>query len=1269
VIRGSKKSLFAKHLQGTTALIALSLVAVPAVSFAQNAPAEPAASNDDAVVIVGTRASQRSSIDRKKRAKTATDSIVAEDVGKFPDSNIGEAISRIAGVALERGDFNEGTSVTVRGGSSDQTNVEIDGLGVLENSTSGGLWAGGSGRNKDFREFPADMIKSVDVVKGTTAAMTEGGLGGSILIKTRTGLDFKKPYVSLALRNTMSSVNERWTPSINFVGARKFMNDRLGVLVNYSQSTIQNDGHAVENATSRNAGHFRLIDFDNSPEKTYSLDPALVQHDIANTVFNTNTQPFTTGPFAGQIKTPKTLAAASQAAQTKADCYAWFPAIADNPATTGSGNDEANSAASAQRVQELQTCLNQWNDYTPSLTRYIVRRDHEKRTALDLRADYRVTDNLTVFGKLAYSRRNVSNHQLTNDRGTVNVNPTAITTAAGVSTRTFIDSAPTIANPVVTRTAVPASGYYLYPGVSQGTILSDANNTAQANRYVSGIVSNIIPGSVVVDDSHHLTSFKITDGRDSINQIENTNDWKTFTLSAGGNYHGEKLNIDFVMGQSKTEYTRYDRRMGLGYTYGEATFDITPSGIWTITPSVDLSDIDPALYARVFPQVVGQTAVPAGGAVANGTSSGMNPRPVIGYTAAQRPWVSPEIEMQYTPRAQESKETTLRLDADYDVADALPFITKVYAGFNIREQESKGWTGGAMTVSSVVNRTSTGAPILYGQPGYVNPVVVADATYRGRIRACDNTRYGTAGTAPPAGAQGCDYGYLPFNDLNNYNEGLFTVTQADLANMIGQVLKDPWDQFYNSYPDRGNLTEGWQQIDVKKFYELVSEASKDPRYSSGGDPLAHYNFDCLKVCTGSDGKEYTRPFSYSWERNSAAYLMVDWSVDLPLTMRFDGNGGYRFVETSTKGNGFMTFTAIRKTSAYNSGSPNAAAGIVSASITKQVEIEKTTQDWLPSVNLNLWGFNDQIVARYNWGEVIARPNMSRLLPSGTCTYDQRDVDLNVTNDCGTIGNPGLQPFESLNQNYSLEYYPNRDTMFSLAYFKNKIVRGDAQQQSFTGKILEGTGAVDPMTGASLEDIDFVYPTWVNGPGFSRKGIEASTKMAFTFLPWRFKYLGFDGNYAKIESSLTKSGWYDLLTGNPLPPVNEPSYYYNASVWYDDGTTTARLAIQGRDQVFNYIAANGANTVNNYPNPSEGRITILPYNPGSPDYTDKTTYIDFKVTHKVTKELELFFEARNINNEVVVQSQGEYATFADGTPSILGNSWPGYRVTYGITFRR
>ncbi|ESQ92918.1 hypothetical protein ABAC460_01335 [Asticcacaulis sp. AC460] len=1248
-------SVLHRHLNKGTALALVTLfggLGIGQTVAAQDTPqADAAATEGDTVVVVGTRASQRSSIDRKKRAKTATDSIVAEDVGKFPDRNIGEAISRIAGVALNRGDFNEGVDVTVRGNSSDVTNVEIDGLGVLENSTTGGLWAGGSGRSKDFREFPAEMIKSVDVVKGSTAAMTEGGLGGSIVIKTRTGLDFKEPFYSFQAAETRSSVNETWTPSFNFIGARRFMDGRLGVLVNYSQSTVKNDAHVTEGATSANAGHLRLVDFDNSPNKTYSLDPNLFRDGTINTPF-ANSTAFGAGslPFSGQAKTPLTLAQASQAAQTKADCYAYFPAL------------DGNDAAAAQRVQELQTCLNQWNDYTPSLQRYLVKRDVEHRKALDLRADYRLTDNLTVFGKIAYSERDVDNHQLTYTRGTVNINTLNVATPNYVG-RTYTDSTTFPRQ----RTAIPGSGYYLYNGASQGTVLANGNN--EASRYVNGVVANINPSSITVDASHHLTKFTISDGVAGMDQIQNTNNWKTMTFSTGGSYNGERLNADLVIGRSHTEYSRYDRRMGLSYAYGPATFEIDPtSGFWNITPANAYDDSNPALYTIMSPQTVAQNAVPAGGAVASGTSNGLNPNAVSAYTVAQRPWVSPTIGIQYSPKLQETNETTIRFDADYDVEDVLPIVTKVYAGFNIREFDQKAWAGGAYTVSPAINRnTTTGAAIPYGQPGYVNPIVVPDSTFRGQVRACDDTRYGLTGTAAPAGAESCNYGYVPFNDLANNQEGVFTLRQADLTSIIGEVLQEPWNQFYNSYPDRGDLFDGWTQIDVEKFYSLLSDYSSKPGYN-GGDPLAKYNFECLKVCKGSDGKDYTMPFSYAWERNSAAYLMADFEIDLPWSMRFDGNGGYRFVHTDTKGNGFMTFTAIRKTSAFNPAAPNAVGGTVSASVTKQVAIESSTDDITPSLNLNLWGFNDKVVARYNWGEVIARPPLNRLLPSGTCTYDQRDVDTGTTNDCTTVGNPGLEAYQSLNQNYSLEVYPNRDTMFSLAYFKNKIVRGAPIVQTTTAKVLEGTGATDPLTGESLEDTDFVFPTYFNSQGLSRHGIEASTKIAFTFLPWKFKYLGFDGNYAKIESSLTADGWYDLITGAELPPVNEPSYYYNASIWYDDGRTTARLAIQGRDQVFDCISACGANTVNNYPNPAGGRTNVLPYGPGAPNFTEKTTYVDFKITHEFKKGMEGFFEVRNANNEVVMKSQGESANFADGTPSVLSNTWPGYRITTGITIR-
>ena len=93
--------------------LALASMAGSTSALAQQAAAE-SAEPIQKVQVVATRASQQSGIDRKKNAATAMDSIVAEDVGAFPDRNVAEAISRIAGIAVDRGDFGEGVNVAVR---------------------------------------------------------------------------------------------------------------------------------------------------------------------------------------------------------------------------------------------------------------------------------------------------------------------------------------------------------------------------------------------------------------------------------------------------------------------------------------------------------------------------------------------------------------------------------------------------------------------------------------------------------------------------------------------------------------------------------------------------------------------------------------------------------------------------------------------------------------------------------------------------------------------------------------------------------------------------------------------------------------------------------------------------------------------------------------------------------------------------------------------------------------------------------------------------
>ena len=102
------------HCAAAVAAVLASLSCAP--SHAQEAPA-PAQADTPAVqkvIVSGTRQSVMSAIERKKSASTVTDSIVAEDIGQFPDKNVGEALSRITGVQITR-DFGEGSQVSIRG--------------------------------------------------------------------------------------------------------------------------------------------------------------------------------------------------------------------------------------------------------------------------------------------------------------------------------------------------------------------------------------------------------------------------------------------------------------------------------------------------------------------------------------------------------------------------------------------------------------------------------------------------------------------------------------------------------------------------------------------------------------------------------------------------------------------------------------------------------------------------------------------------------------------------------------------------------------------------------------------------------------------------------------------------------------------------------------------------------------------------------------------------------------------------------------------------
>lgn len=257
----------ARFLCPTAIALAVSALTAASTAHAQSAPAAASATGGNAAVgttviqITGTRASQRGSISRKKDASTVSDSIVAEDVDQFPDKNVGEALSRVSGVQLTR-EFGEGSQVAIRGVEPDLNRVQINGISVLGTN-------GGGGRGAELRELASELIASIDVIKGSTADLTEGGIGGTVSINTRKPLDFRERTISGVLAAQSATLRGGTQPRVSLLLADRYLDNRLGLMANIVYDQVRTRGDF-----SRNTSWNFLRDWDFSAEKTLvSTDP------------------------------------------------------------------------------------------------------------------------------------------------------------------------------------------------------------------------------------------------------------------------------------------------------------------------------------------------------------------------------------------------------------------------------------------------------------------------------------------------------------------------------------------------------------------------------------------------------------------------------------------------------------------------------------------------------------------------------------------------------------------------------------------------------------------------------------------------------------------------------------------------------------------------------------------------------------------------------------------------------------------------------------
>ena len=126
-------------------------------------------------------------ISAKRDAVGQVDVIVAEDIAKFPDTNLAESLQRIPGVAIER-DAGEGRQITVRGLGAQFTRVRVNGMETIATSVDGASF--NRDRAFDFNVFASELFNSIVVNKTASAALDEGSLGAVIDLNTGNPLGY-----------------------------------------------------------------------------------------------------------------------------------------------------------------------------------------------------------------------------------------------------------------------------------------------------------------------------------------------------------------------------------------------------------------------------------------------------------------------------------------------------------------------------------------------------------------------------------------------------------------------------------------------------------------------------------------------------------------------------------------------------------------------------------------------------------------------------------------------------------------------------------------------------------------------------------------------------------------------------------------------------------------------------------------------------------------------------------------------------------------------
>ncbi|MDP9011585.1 MAG: TonB-dependent receptor [Pseudomonadota bacterium] len=233
---------------GATAPSALTLAIALVLANSAGAAADPTAGPSDAVSgesntlaeiqVTGIRKSLVDALNAKRSSSEIVDAIAAEDIGKFPEQNLAESLQRITGVQIQR-TSGEGQYVSIRGLDPKFALVQLDGRELPAVPSISGT------RPFDYGILAAEFVNSVEVFKTPSADLAEGGLSGTVNVRSVDPDTLKGRQFTVVAKGVDDLGSGKRDPHLTALYTDKLLDGHLGVMVgvDYYKSHYQFDDY------------------------------------------------------------------------------------------------------------------------------------------------------------------------------------------------------------------------------------------------------------------------------------------------------------------------------------------------------------------------------------------------------------------------------------------------------------------------------------------------------------------------------------------------------------------------------------------------------------------------------------------------------------------------------------------------------------------------------------------------------------------------------------------------------------------------------------------------------------------------------------------------------------------------------------------------------------------------------------------------------------------------------------------------------------------